>query len=158
MKLSDLVIKEAYQGVRPKWARPILNDEKGEMIQMANNLRLPWNTIQQAFLKAELTTLESSIWRAMENTDSTRAISMAEIRTWEDSKDVDGILDALKAGKDLAAPMVLIHEGVPYCVAGNTRLSIAKVLGIVPKVLLATTGKSESRATSSLSPKQKRLL
>ena len=63
MKLSDLVIKEAYQGVRPKWAKPILYDEKGEMIQMANRLRLPWNTIQQAFLKAELTTLESSIWK-----------------------------------------------------------------------------------------------
>jgi hypothetical protein len=54
--------------------------------------------------------------------------------------------------------MVLIHEGVPYCVAGNTRLSIAKVLGIVPKVLLATTGKSESRVASSLSPKQQRVL
>jgi hypothetical protein len=158
MKLSDLVIKEAYQGVRPRWARPILNDEKGEMIQMANNLRLPWNTIQQAFLKAELVTLERSIWSAMQNTDSTRNISMAEIRTWEDSKDVDGILEALKTGKDLAAPMVLIHEGVPHCVAGNTRLSIAKVLGIVPKVLLATTGRSESRVASSLSPQKQRVL
>lgn len=158
MKLSDLLIKEAYQGVRPRWVAPILNDEKGEMILMANSLRLPWNTIQQAFLKAELVTLERSIWSAMKNTDSTGNINMAEIRTWEETKDVDGILDALKTGKALAAPMVLIHEGVPYCVAGNTRLSIAKVLGIVPKVLLATTGKSESRAASSLSPKQKRIL
>jgi hypothetical protein len=65
---------------------------------------------------------------------------MEKIETWKkEGKAVDRIITGIKKGEDIPAPMVLIHDGVPYCVAGNTRLSISKVLGVRPKVLLATT-------------------
>jgi hypothetical protein len=76
----------------------------------------------------------------MQNTDSNNPnISMEKIETLKkDGKDVDRIITRIKEGETLPAPMVLIYNGIPYCVAGNTRLSISKVLGVRPKVLLAT--------------------
>jgi len=130
-----------FQAFRPKWVKPDLYEEKEEMVRQAKDLNIDEKTVKIAFIRAKITTLDDTTWFNMQNTDSNDPnISMEKIETWKkDGKAVDRIVTGIKKGEDLPAPMVLIHDGIPYCVAGNTRLSISKVLGVRPKVLLATT-------------------
>lgn len=130
-----------FQAVRPKWVKPDLYEEREEMVRQAEDLNLDVKTVQIAFIRAKLITLDDATWNKMKNTNSNDPnISMEKIKTWKkDGKAVDDIIRGLEEGETIPAPMVLIHDGVPYCVAGNTRLSISKVLGVRPKVLLATT-------------------
>ena len=130
-----------FQTFRPKWVKPDLYEEKEEMVRQAKDLNIDEKTVKIAFIRAKITTLDDTTWFNMQNTDSNDPnISMEKIETWKkDGKAVDRIVTGIKKGEAIPAPMVLIHDGVPYCVAGNTRLSISKVLGVRPKVLLATT-------------------
>jgi hypothetical protein len=129
-----------FQAVRPKWVKPDLYEEREEMERQAGDLNLDVKTVQIAFIRAKLITLDDATWNKMKNTHSTDPnISIEKIKTWKkDGKTVDAIIRGLEEGETIPAPMVLIHDGIPYCVAGNTRLSISKVLGVRPKVLLAT--------------------
>lgn len=127
-----------FQAFRPKWVKPDLYEEKEEMVRQAKDLNIDEKTVKLAFVRAKLTTLDDTTWNKMKNTDSNDPkISMSKIKTWKE-KDVNNITKGIKEGETLPAPMVLIHDGIPYCVAGNTRLSISKVLVVRPKVLLAT--------------------
>jgi len=130
-----------FQAVRPKWVKPDLYEEREEMARQAKDLNIDEKTVKLAFVRAKITTLDDTNWLNMQNTDSNDPnISMEKIETWKkDGKAVDRIITRIKEGETLPAPMVLIYNGIPYCVAGNTRLSISKVLGVRPKVLLATT-------------------
>lgn len=111
------------------------------MARQAKDLNIDEKTVKIAFIRAKITTLDDTTWLNMQNTDSNDPnISMEKIKTWKkEGKAVDDIIRGLQEGETIPAPMVLIHDGIPYCVAGNTRLSISKVLGVRPKVLLATT-------------------
>ena len=129
-----------FQAFRPKWVKPDLYEEREEMVRQAKDLNIDEKTVKIAFVRGKITTLDDTNWFNMQNTDSNDPnISIEKIETWKkDGKAVDRIITRIKEGETLPAPMVLIYDGIPYCVAGNTRLSISKVLGVRPKVLLAT--------------------
>ena len=139
--LAESSVLNPFQAVRPKWVKPDLYEEREEMVRQAKDLNIDEKTVKLAFVRAKITTLDDTNWLNMQNTDSNDPnISMEKIETWKkDGKAVDRIITRIKEGETIPAPMVLIHDGIPYCVAGNTRLSISKVLGVRPKVLLATT-------------------
>jgi hypothetical protein len=136
--LAESSITDKSKSVQSKWVKPNLKKEREEMERQAEDLNLDAETVQKAFERAKLTILDDTTWNKMKNTDSNDPkISMSKIKTWKE-KDVNNITKGIKEGEALPAPMVLIHDEIPYCVAGNTRLSISKVLGVRPKVLLAT--------------------
>jgi hypothetical protein len=125
------------EGIEISWHKPSLEEEKDEIIRQAGELRLDPGELVRAFGRGRLIALDDGTWEKMENTNSNASnLSIKDILTWT-HRDVRGLLGSFKGGKSLPAPMVLIYKGVPYCVAGNTRLSLARVLGIRPQVLVA---------------------
>ena len=116
------------------WFMPDLEQEKEELIRQANELNIPENKIIKAFPNGKLITLNSKIWNEMLNTESNnKDLNWKQIDSWKE-KDVNGIKKALKDNTPLPAPIVLNYKNKYYCVAGNTRLSIAKLMNITPKV------------------------
>lgn len=128
MKLSSLSQKLS------NWHKPDINEEREELDRQTEELGLEPESIYDAFDAGSLILLDDDTWRRLENTDSNDpSLNWELIRSWRD-KDVDNIISAIKEQASLPAPIVLESDNKAYCVAGNTRLSIAKLMGIVPKV------------------------
>lgn len=128
MKLSSLSQKLS------NWHKPDINEEREELDRQTEELGLEPVSIYDAFDAGSLILLDDDTWRRLENTDSNDpSLNWELIRSWRD-RDVDNIISAIKEQASLPAPIVLESANKVYCVAGNTRLSIAKLMGIVPKV------------------------
>ncbi len=95
---------------------------------------------------AGLVELTEDMWRELENTDSfdiqpggwekvAEHINYTNKETGA-KRDWEGLKQAMEQGKRLDAPIVLRHAGQLHKVSGNTRLMVARALGIRPKVLL----------------------
>jgi len=137
LSLNLFKISEELKRLNPKWHLPDLREELEEIKRQAFESKLDWKKLLEAFQNGKIVTLDDSTWNKMENTDSNDPnLTLNEIKTWK-TKDVESIIEAFQTGKSLPVPMVLIHQNIPICVAGNTRLSISKVLNIHPEVLVA---------------------
>ena len=98
-----------------------------------------------------LVDLSEDMWKQLENTDSYDISS----KNWAlvEEHAVAGHMDrprdwrTLKTqfedGASIEAPIVLKTKGILHLVSGNTRLMIARALGITPKVLLVELGNEE---------------
>lgn len=118
------------------WIKPDTTEEKEDITRQARELDIDLKDLMQSIKQASLVDLDDKIWAKMKNTDSNDPkISLKTIKSWK-NKDSSGILQAIRNGGTLPAPIVLMHKNIPISVAGNTRLSICKVLGIRPKVLM----------------------
>jgi hypothetical protein len=128
------LIQINYTKENNTWFKPDLSEEKNELIRQANTLNIKKENIFQAFQNGKLQTISQSIWNKMENTNSNdKKLTWNQINSWE-NKDVKNIKNALKEKYPLPAPIVLKYKNKYYCVAGNTRLSMSKLLNVTPKV------------------------
>jgi len=115
---------------------PDIREEIPEIARQTWELGLTRRRMIQAVHEARLEPLDDETWDHMENTHSNDlGLTWHEIKRWE-GKDWRGIVRAIREGGTLPAPMVVIHEGRPYCMAGNTRLSVSRMLGVRPEVLM----------------------
>lgn len=92
--------------------------------------------------KTKLVDLSEDVWSKLENTDSfditegdwdtvNYHASAEEVnRDWKSKR------EAMEAGKEIHAPIILKIGDIYHKVAGNTRLMVARALGISPKVLI----------------------
>lgn len=101
-----------------------------------------WNGIKSAYNNAKIELLSDSDWSKMENTDSW------DIHTEDDlfntihgllGRDKERIIKysikPIKEGGIVETPIVVYaNDYPPYLVAGNTRLSVCRILGIRPAV------------------------
>ena len=116
------------------WYMPDLARERDELVRQAADLGIPLGDMVRAFEAGRLVTLGPGVWSGMLNTESNDPdLSLEMVKTWRD-KDVGGITRALAEGLPLPAPIVLRHGGRHWCVAGNTRLCLSKLMGVTPKV------------------------
>lgn len=130
---------------QPNFVFPDFRYEMGE-IERTAKIFAPENTqkfmeefIEQG-LKSSLTGLTEEIWRDLENTDSydiplggwEQVAEHADFvgRDWQTKKKL------MKNGDPIHAPIVLKKDGRYHKVAGNTRLMVARALGIRPTVLI----------------------
>lgn len=131
------LIKIKYTGSKDKshtWHKPDFKEEKEELIRQADTLNIKHKDIFEAFNQGTLKNLKENIWEKLENTNSNdKNLNWNKTNSWK-NKDVKGIKKALKENESLPAPIVLKFKNKYYCVAGNTRLSISKLLNITPKV------------------------
>lgn len=93
-------------------------------------------------LTAKLVDLSEDVWSKLENTDSFdikkgdwetvnyHASAEGINRDWKSKK------EAMEAGKDIHAPIILKIGETYHKVAGNTRLMVARASGKTPKVLI----------------------
>ena len=93
---------------------------------------------------APLVELSEDVWSRVENTDSYRIAP----NDWEDVEDCAVVghpdrprdwklfRELYEKGAPIEAPMILKTRGILHLVSGNTRLMVARALGMTPKVLV----------------------
>lgn len=96
-----------------------------------------------------LSSLESWLWTKLENTDSNDVkkgewekienLSDQVNRDWEDIK------KKMENNTTMDAPIILKYKDVYHLVSGNTRLMVAKALGITPRVMIVDMSDFDSQ-------------
>jgi hypothetical protein len=150
--MRNLIRKILREQLNPiKWVKPDYEDEEEEFALASYNLPglVPdeeqehgvYVSLELAYMKAPIEVLSDKEWSQMENTDSW------ELETEEDIYNIVGgygrskerilkhSLEPIRNGGVVETPIVLYWKDYPpYLVAGNTRLSACKVLGVTPMV------------------------
>ena len=135
MRLFDILFEELQQWFKPSWEEE--QEEFERSIEDLNISDVSLEDLEDKFESGSLVSLSDDIWRQMENTDSwdIKSIEDAEHYAEMYERDLGGLLKALRDKQPLPAPIVLMKpDGVPYLVAGNTRLMASRALNITPKV------------------------
>lgn len=123
------------------WVMPNVMEERNEITRQANDLNIKWQDIMKSLRHSKLEMLSDEMWDNMQNTDSNDPnLSWKELSAWT-HRDWKSIVQVFEQGGQLPAPIVLVYKNIPYCVAGNTRLSICKLLNVQPQVLLINMDK-----------------
>lgn len=130
-----------------KWLLPDIERELGEIERTAKTFSpLGFTEMQMRILnaldKGEAMDLTDDIWSQLENTDSwditPGQMESVLYHTDHSGRDPIRIENAIRDSTPLPMPIIIIQEdGTPYKIAGNTRLMVARALGITPKVFVA---------------------
>ena len=136
---------ENEQKIFPKWIRPTLEDEGGEIKRTAIDLGIDEQKILEAFTAAGLEEFDDTAWQQLENANSSQPLTIEEVRkilrSREDFADAEqkftDIEERLTDGQEMWAPVVLLRPGQkPYLIGGNSRLMACRTLHIRPMVLV----------------------
>lgn len=132
-----------YKPARPlTWTKVAFHDEMPEWRRVAKASGIPEAKLRQLYGTGKNVQLQPTMWRHLQNTDSTQNHTETSLkRVLSKVRDVDAIVHEYKTGK-VRMPIVLCtgpHGKQSYTlVAGNTRLCVAKLLKIAPRVVLVT--------------------
>ena len=140
----DPSIVTSVRKITVSWYKPDLSTEPEETERISEEFGIDLHEIENAYQHGSLVELTDDIWKKMDNTDSweIEGLEQAKIHAKEYGRDIERIIEGFKSGEDLPAPIVLIKpDGVPYLVAGNTRLMVARALGVTPKVVMVRVEK-----------------
>lgn len=135
-----------------KWVKPDFKTEESEFTGhffywmkddiLQTNFEKFWNKIEYEYNNANVELLYDDMWSKMENTDSWNIHNEDDLfdviyRMWGRDKEriINYSVKPIKEGGIIETPIVAYADGhVPYLVAGNTRLSVCRMLGIRPMV------------------------
>jgi ParB-like chromosome segregation protein Spo0J len=128
-----------------KWVKPHFEDEEEEFELTASEIGDDYeetlSSLINGYWNSTIEVLTDEEWSQMENTDSwgleTEEAIYNVIGGYGRSNEriIKHSLEPLRNGGVVETPIVLYMENYPpYLIAGNTRLSACKVLGITPMV------------------------
>lgn len=121
-----------------EWERPTLETHAETLRRCALVLSVPFVSIWTAALvTGKLRPLPDLDWAAMFNTNSWGINCIDDVTKASDVKDKNWfkIQRVMELGGRIEAPIVLSYRGiVTYLVSGNTRLCVAKAVGLSPTV------------------------
>jgi hypothetical protein len=143
----ELSLKRLITESEQKWEKPSFEEEREEFTRTAEELDLNIDALEKSFKSGNLRMLPNRVWDKLKNTDSNKTESFDQLvqviqkykkkdPTFE--RDWLGLKKAYKQGLPMKAPIVLKHGKEFYLIAGNTRLMVAKVLGVQPFIYLVT--------------------
>ena len=123
-----------------KWIMPDIQKEMEEFELTSDILNIDLNNLIDATYDAELVPLDELVWRSLLNTESYEIkrgdLDAVNSIAAKYDRDVESILDAFAQGGALPAPIVLIRKNSkPYLIGGNTRLMVARAMGVQPMIL-----------------------
>lgn len=136
-------MKESLEAQKEHFKFPDIDTERGEFERVASSYGVDADTL--LFLAEEegvLQDLGEDLWLKLENTDSNcfGVGAWDEVREASESQEVKRewktLKEKMERGESLDAPIIAVVEGVPHLVSGNTRLMVARALGVTPKVLI----------------------
>lgn len=132
---------EGIESAPKHFVLPDIDKEKSEFDRVAIKYGLDSETLQ--FLASEEGSsqdLSNEIWEKLDNTDSNlikegdwnavQEYSNSANRDWLDLK------QKIEKGVQVDAPIIIKYGKEYHLVTGNTRLMVARALGIVPQVLI----------------------
>jgi hypothetical protein len=111
-------------------------EEVSEIYRTAEVLGIDFETLMKRVKESNLEILDDKTWEMMENSDSWETVTVdeANARAYDYDRDIANVFEGM--GKELPAPIVLMNDGTPYLIAGNTRLMASRALKVRPKVLM----------------------
>lgn len=131
------------------FSAPNLESESSEIERVANEFD-PTNKegfilkFLQRARSAPLVAMSEQFWQHLDNTDSFQfgPGDWDAVARHADhyERDWQSLRQKMESGKPIDAPIVVKIENQMHLVSGNTRLMIARALGIRPKVLLVDMG------------------
>jgi len=143
----------------PRWVRPDLQKERGEIERAVREFSGEEPNVENvqrvfdALKNAPMVELSDEMWAALDNTDSFHNIIPGHIEearqiteTYnqelppQNRRDFGAILNGFKGGAMEAPVIIKNKEGALHLVSGNTRLMIARSLGVKPDVIVAEIG------------------
>ncbi len=133
------------------FVKPNLEHEMGEIERVAE---LFANDDKEKFARkiveeiesAEPQELSEDEWGLLENTDSydievgdwSKVALLSEMQ--EVKRDWQGLRSKMEKEECIEAPVILKIAGKLHLVSGNTRLMVARALGLTPKVIIVSMG------------------
>lgn len=132
------------------WKKDPFRSEAGEFERITieystdkKEVRENLKYLETEYNKASKVSLVDSDWRKLENTDSFETDTMQEVyaalKRNNAPRDVDRILRQYVSGSVSCPIVIKFGDGRLELVGGNTRLMIARVLQIQPKIILVKT-------------------
>ncbi len=127
---------------------PSLKNQIGEIERVANTFDTTnkKSFIEKFMQKARHSTLigmSEELWKKLENTDSLKilagdwdAVALHAYHGGDSPRDWQSLKLRMESGELLDAPIVVKIGNKMHLVSGNTRLMVARALGISPSVLL----------------------
>jgi hypothetical protein len=115
--------------------------ERGEFARVAETFSFDEGVLMHlAKTNGRMVDLTSAIWNELDNTDSNRF----EVGDWAAvadhaghvGRDWQSIKDGVVHGQSYDAPIVMKYRDKCHLVSGNTRLMVARALGLKPRVWL----------------------
>ncbi len=135
------------------WTEPDLEKEKGELKRVARDFlgdESLTQELKETLIGTPPTELSESDWESLENTDSFHNVRFGSLHDAreiteqynalldKDSKrDFEALLDGFIEGKAMECPTIVKKGNKLHLISGNTRLMIARALGIKPRVVIA---------------------
>lgn len=120
--------------------RPAIQNEIGELERVARSFTIELFVLLFTSQTGEMVSLSETLWSQLENTDSCRFDSgdweSVERYALEAGRDWRDLKTKMETGVAIDAPIVMkIHDRY-HLVSGNTRLMVARALGITPMIFL----------------------
>jgi|AntRauTorckE6833_2_1112554.scaffolds.fasta_scaffold73962_2 hypothetical protein len=131
------------------WNKPQMRKESGEFQRVVSTFynselledRDLIDSLTNQYETADITDLDSKIWSVLQNTDSVvlEKDQWGELGEKMDShgRDWKSIKDAYERDTSMEAPIIAkLPNGIFHLISGNTRLCVARVIGLIPKIVL----------------------
>ncbi len=144
-------VVEKETNIKANFCFPNLLEQRGEFLRVGEKYspQNPDEFAHDLYLKAreaELVDLSEQVWKDLDNTDSYDIVREGWVRVNEhvehtnketgSNRDWRYLKQKIEQEQELDASIILKHDGEFHLVSGNTRLMVARALGITPKVLL----------------------
>ncbi len=134
---------EYFFNRRKKYFKDEMHELKRTVQDLSRNegLDLTVDEVLNAFIRAKEVSIPKDVWEKLENTESNtfRKGEIKKVVDMANKYDKTNPLELkkiLKSG-DYRRPMILKFGDRYHLVSGNTRLSTAAAMGIIPQVLIA---------------------
>lgn len=123
------------------WRMPSWEEEIGEFLRVSQVLDMPLTALRHLWEESHVRDLDQNTWGRLRNADSAKMAPGDHEKAFGAARaagrDMTRVMDAILSGGVLPMPIVmLLDDGTPYLVAGNTRLMACRVEGRTPAVLL----------------------
>ena len=143
-------------GINPNWIRPDLKRERGEIervlqeflgeVPSKENLK----RVMEILDNAPMAELSEELWESLENTDSFHNIRPGHLEDIEkiveeynqeldpeNKRYFERHLERYLKGIPMETPTIIRNkDGISHLISGNTRLMVARALGVRPKVVI----------------------
>ena len=133
-----------------RWIKSKFNDEADEFDRVTTELSegqsdAIWDSnfkkLEKLYQQTTLILLNDSIWHTLKNTDSSKPMTMNDIKRSIRANSASGTRDIYAVirevvGTTARAPIILNVNNKHILIAGNTRLMACRLLDIDPKVII----------------------
>ncbi len=133
-------MNEPPESPKPLFTEPDIFAESGELKRVAVEFGIDSSILQYQAQQGKLVELSNDVWELLENTDSNDIETgnfekVAEFAGYV-HRDWESLHERLKNNQSVEAPIIMKFGDRYHLVAGNTRLMVAKAMGIKPSVLM----------------------